>query len=228
METDSNFVAGHSFAFEDPSRAERYAQRFNSEQAQPSDRGVPVGTNSHVKLEVRGNRYQSVRIVDVRLSSLERRPMISEALICPPTGKGATGGDYEVIDFRLDDQEPVGRYVTPDGKVTTTPYADRRRNILTKNESMGFLLQFHTSSHHVRFKIVIDYEFGSNKTGSITLDDNGKPFEFTAMSEKPELAGPSAEGGGFRRPDYKALWIPSADDRRVVNVNPGTATKRCG
>ncbi|MFF1819741.1 hypothetical protein ACFVWG_20745 [Kribbella sp. NPDC058245] len=206
-------------AFEDAGKAERFAATINSAdgptgQAVP-DGGVPAVSTNPAIVYLRGNREQTITITDIRIDPLERSAPITNALVCPLVEKGG-GGDLELLDFDLDSTQPIAHVMEENGTVTNTKYFSRRMVTLTKNEKVGFLLNFHTRDHHVRFSVTVDYQYGSNERGSMKLDNNGQPFEFTPLKRK----------------DSRRLWIvgstgtqvnevdPRTDDAPVTNCNP--------
>jgi hypothetical protein len=220
----SRFGALGPRAFENLTAAEAAAQKSQNLSTSPG--AIEVGSDGSIRVDLKGNRYQEVRIKDIRITDLEQLPIVSEALICPPGGGGSTGGPYEVLDFQLDGRDPVGMQVDPDGTVTSKPYFLTGRPVLAKNESIGFLLLTHTQEHHVRFKVKIDYVYGSTHTGSLIIDNDGRAFEYTAFSGS-RLSGPVASGAGLRKLAYRNVWLPDADESGVVKAAAGSVTGRC-
>ncbi|GAB3823167.1 hypothetical protein [Kribbella italica] len=196
-------------AFEDVSKAERFAQQVNSGSNRGTspvpDGGVPAVRTNPAVVYLRGNREQTITITNIRIDPIEKMPAITKALVCPLIEKGG-GGDLELLDFDLDSAQLVGHVMTADGKATSTPYFFRRMVTLAKNEKLGFLLNFHTDEHHVRFSVTVDYQYGSNERGSIKVDDHGKPFEFTPLKRK----------------DSARLWIVDPSGSHVNEVDART------
>jgi hypothetical protein len=196
-------------AFEDVGKAESFVGQVNSgsnrETQTVPEGGVPAVRSNAAVVYLRGNREQTITITNIRIDPIEKLPPITKALVCPLVEKGG-GGDLELLDFDLDSTPLVGHVMTADGKVTNTPYFHRRMVTLAKNEKIGFMLNFHTDEHHVRFSVTVDYQYGSNDHGSITIDDHGKPFEFTPLKRK----------------DSGRLWIVDSAGTHVNEVDART------
>jgi hypothetical protein len=196
-------------AFEDAGKAENFVQQVNSGGNQGTnpapDGGVPAVRTNPAVVYLRGNREQTITITNIRIDPIEKLSPVTKALVCPLVEKGG-GGDLELLDFDLDSPQLIGHVMTPDGKVTSTPYFHKRMVTLAKNEKIGFMLNFHTDEHHVRFSVTVDYQYGSNEHGSIKIDDHGKPFEFTALKRK----------------DSGRLWIVDSTGSHVNEVDART------
>ncbi|TDW22658.1 hypothetical protein [Kribbella kalugense] len=196
-------------AFEDSAKAQSYVRKLNSGAA-PSltatpEGGVPVTSDNSAIVHLRGNREQTIRITNIRIEPIEKLPPVKKTLVCPSVDKGG-GGDNEILDFDLDSTDSVGYSVDASFKRTSIPYFEKRTVTLAKNETVGFLMRFHTSAHHVRFSMTVDYQYGTDAHGSVKVDDHGKPFEFTPLQRK------SAE----------RLWIPAPTYPLVTEVDPAT------
>ncbi|MEV6849896.1 hypothetical protein [Actinoplanes sp. NPDC051411] len=234
LDITSSFSASWPAAFGNEANAEAFVKAFNEKGINPGKPrmwgGVPATNGCAIVLNVTGDRYQQVRVTTIKIKFVSRSGPIATAFVEPPGGRGGAG-DYEVLSFNLDAQEPVGLYTTADGQVTDVPYFQRRNVTLSKDESIHFLLDLTTKAHAVKFTVEVGFEYGNSKNlrhDTETINDDGAPFAFTALAPPtvPEVIGPSKKAHQPNHSGYKYVWLSNPDGSRIVADSPARQSVR--
>ncbi|HEY9329525.1 MAG TPA: hypothetical protein VIS09_15030 [Streptomyces sp.] len=143
--------------------------------------GVDAG-KMLIELTLQGASQQAVV-----LKALHVRVVKQEAATDWPAysmGEGCGSGIVpQTFNIDLDDGQPVSRPVAGEdaGKVVAAknfPYQ------VSSTDVEVFHLDAHTEDHDVTWYLELDWSSGG-RTGTLRIDDNGKPFRTSSMKDRP-------------------------------------------
>ena len=164
----------------------RVADLFSDHAIDVIDRAETVGVPVEIatwRLYLRGNRNQSVRILDIRPVNLHRNPPAGGTLFdVPPQG----GEQTELMGIDVDTPQPVARsmHVTSGGIGTYVyggPYFAEKTIKLSDREDQIIMFRAVTRKYDASFSLEIDYQLGDQKL-TTTVDNNGQPFRVTGLA----------------------------------------------
>lgn len=136
---------------------------------------APVRT-LHVSFTVRGNRRAPVGIIDVRPEIIQRSPVLSGTLLV----SSRPGANHPLIDLISDLDTDNPQFHAPD-QPAGIPWRMRHQvPPVAKDETQQFFVTFFARLRTYFFRIVLTYEDGNHKQGTLTiLSPAGGPFVLT-------------------------------------------------
>ncbi len=186
-----------------PLRWER--QHGRSGEWTPFDRWAVAhgGVSSDLALTrviVEGNRSSSVEILGIQAKAQCRQPLDGTIFSSPTAGANPVAR----MGFDLDSADPVAMKATG-SYVSQEPYFETETISLSPGEHEVIDLVAVTSRHYCRYTFLMKVLYGEQITTE-TIDDNGKPFEVSALyqrnaHESPVFQYRSAYIGGVETKD---------------------------
>ncbi|GAB3464515.1 hypothetical protein GCM10027436_76780 [Actinophytocola sediminis] len=141
--------------------------------------------NLTLRMVLEGRRNQAIRITNIAPRIIKRADPLAGTLFYMPS----QGGDESLRMLAdLDESHPTAREATLDDTtlewIAGSPYFDANTISLQYAEQHVVVLRNRSKNNHVQFVVEVTYLIGGTEK-TLTIDDDGKPFEVTAMPAEP-------------------------------------------
>ncbi|WP_091643769.1 hypothetical protein [Micromonospora pallida] len=175
--------------------------------------GVESGVST-VELELEGNRAKEVRITDIAIRPRCREPLKAALFDNSPQGSAETvqiGYDLDRDSVFAQESKVVDGAPLPQ---LTGNYFASRKYTLKLGEQVTFRLSTVTRERYCEYTFRVEFIADGN-VGSIDIDDQGRPFQVTALVTRSGQLDCSA---------YQQIHQPS--ERGWTRVAPSSACPR--
>ncbi|WP_405394684.1 hypothetical protein [Microbispora hainanensis] len=149
--------------------------------------GAVDPVDSYIKLVLRGNRKHKVRIIAMRANTACEPPLKGTIFFSPPGGEDLLTPMF----FNLDEQEPKARIETEDG--SREDYFSHKSISLKRGEDIVIQAWAQTLKHYCKFTLQLEV-LTDNGIVRQVIDNNGKPFEVSALITRKESDGSLVTG----------------------------------
>jgi hypothetical protein len=143
------------------------------------------------RVVLEGNRSGTVEILGIRANAQCQQPLNGTIFYSPTAGADPVA----MMGFDLDSPDPTA-YKASGGFVSSQPYFETTTISLAPGEHQVINMVAVTHRHFCRYTFTITVLDG-DKMSTETLDDDGKPFEVSAL----------LEGGGSLLTHYRSVYI---------------------
>jgi hypothetical protein len=137
------------------------------------DRGGVDPGESHIKVVLRGNSTEQVRILGMRAITKCRAPLTGTILYSPPAGADDNIG----LGFNLDNPGPYAQTISPEGDFEGD-YFDRKTVLLEKDESVTLQITARTNRQYCEYTFRIDLLVKDRRSSQV-IDNNRQPFRIS-------------------------------------------------
>lgn len=174
-----------------------------------------------VKLDLRGNRNDTVRIEGMQLAEQCQKPAIGTLFYSPPAGQGPVIR----MGFNLDKVHPIAQLMTGRGLTFGASYFSQETIILAPGESQQVQLIATTQKYYCSFRINMAVLDGNSIVHEL-ISNGRQPFRVTAPVTAPERAIPGTRT--IKYASYQRLYVGGVASDVVgcsskwVEVNPLT------
>jgi hypothetical protein len=136
--------------------------------------GIDAGSTV-LRLVIRGRSDSPVILDNLEVEVADARPPLRGTLVSY-LGQGA-GEPVRFFEINLDHQPATVKYLQKGEDTAVFPYR------VSKTDVEVFDIYAYTLRHDVRWRLRLDYT-SADKQGTMVFDDQGRPFETTAVAER--------------------------------------------
>nr|WP_203600054.1 helix-turn-helix transcriptional regulator [Streptomyces sp. SID9727] len=136
-----------------------------------------------LELTVQGTSAQAVVLTGLRVKVLSQRAPVQQPAFSMGEGCGS-GIEPQSFDVDLDDSRPALKPVAGKQGDETVPAKDFPFRVSSSDVEV-FDLDAHVEGHDVSWYLELDWSSGG-RTGTLRVDDGGKPFRTSSIAGRPE------------------------------------------
>ncbi|MYS36290.1 helix-turn-helix protein [Streptomyces sp. KhCrAH-43] len=141
------------------------------------------GGGMRLELTVQGTSPQAVVLGSLRVKVLSRRAPVQQSAFSMGEGCGS-GIEPQSFDVDLDDSRPSLTPVAGQQGDETVPAKDFPFRVSSRDVEV-FDLDAHVEGHDVSWYLELAWSSGG-RTGTLRIDDGGKPFRTSSIAGRPE------------------------------------------
>ncbi|WP_260697015.1 transcriptional regulator [Streptomyces sp. 130] len=141
------------------------------------------GGSMKLELTVQGTSAQAVVLTGLRVKVLSQRAPLRQSAFSMGDGCGS-GIEPQSFDVDLDDSRPALKPVAGQQGDETVPAKDFPFRVSSSDVEV-FDLDAHVEGHDVSWYLELDWSSGG-RTGTLRVDDGGKPFRTSSIAGRPE------------------------------------------
>ncbi|MEV5603105.1 helix-turn-helix transcriptional regulator [Streptomyces sp. NPDC052299] len=141
------------------------------------------GGSMKLELTVQGTSAQAVVLTGLRVKVLSQRAPVQQPAFSMGEGCGS-GIEPQSFDIDLDDSRPMLKPVAGQQGDETVPAKDFPFRVSSSDVEV-FDLDAHVEGHDVSWYLELDWSSGG-RTGTLRVDDGGKPFRTSSIAGRPE------------------------------------------
>ncbi|TMR42408.1 hypothetical protein [Actinomadura geliboluensis] len=155
---------------------------------------------SIIKLVLRGNRSDPVRVVDMTALAQCTEPLTGTLFLDPTAG----AEESTRVEFDLDTPSPHAKFVTDDGTMQGDYFRENSIS-LKRGETIALEIAARTVRHYCSFTLKMDV-VADSKTSSVHIGDQRRPYVVSAVNPDPKAYKELYIAGLADPPDYPIRW----------------------